>query len=195
MLRLIEKASKAAVKKTHPDAGGSAEDFHKVQRAMTVLRDPLKRDKYDRTGNADDQPENDESQALSMLSQQLAAAVGSDFDPRFKDVVQAIRQNISQGIAGHQAQKASIHKTLKRLEQFKTRLRRKDDKPNSLSRVLEGQEREQNHTLGLLDQAIRVSELALTMAADYVYTVDQQPQQQSGMYSLSDMVRAGIFDR
>ena len=188
----IAKASRAAAKKHHPDKGGNVDEFHKIQRAIAVLRDPTKRDKYDRTGNADDQPQNDESQALALLSQQLAAAVGSDFDPRFNDVVKQIRQNLSQGVAGHQAQKANVEKTIKRLGQFKTRLKRKDDKPNALMRVIEGQTRDQNDLLSKIDTAIRVTELALEMAADYVWTVDQETPQVH-TYTIHDIMRQQGF--
>jgi len=173
----IAAASKAAVKKHHPDKGGKPDDFHTVQRAIAILRDPTKRDKYDRTGNADDQPQNEEAQALAMLSQQLAAAVGADFDPRYKDVVQAMRVNLTQGIAAHQAQRQQTEKTLQRLAQFKKRLSRKDKKPSQLHRVIDGQERDQNDLISKLDAAIRVTELALTMAADYVWAVDESPPQ------------------
>ena len=190
----IAKASRAAAKKHHPDKGGNVDEFHKIQRAIAVLRDPTKRDKYDRTGNADDQPQNDESQALSLLSQQFAAVIGSDFDPRYKDVVKAMRENLTQGAANHQAQRLQTEATLKRLAQFKARIKRKDDKPNALLRILEAQERDQTDLISKIDTAIRVIELALTMAADYVWTVDEQPMQpQVHTYTIHDIMRQQGF--
>ena len=50
---VIKSAFKKKAKLTHPDAGGSEEDFKKINEAYAVLKDPQKRAEYDhfRSGN------------------------------------------------------------------------------------------------------------------------------------------------
>ncbi len=47
----IKKAYRDMAKKKHPDAGGSKEEFQEISRAWMILRDPIKRERYDRTGS------------------------------------------------------------------------------------------------------------------------------------------------
>ncbi|MCB2174287.1 MAG: DnaJ domain-containing protein [Actinomycetales bacterium] len=49
----IARAYRAAVRAAHPDSGGSAEEFHAVQRAWSLLGDPERRAGYDATGAND----------------------------------------------------------------------------------------------------------------------------------------------
>jgi curved DNA-binding protein CbpA len=71
----IRKAYRRKAKRAHPDAGGSAAEFDRARRAMTVLSDPAKRSKYDSTGAFDDEPDNARSTALQiidgLISQQI----------------------------------------------------------------------------------------------------------------------------
>jgi DnaJ family protein A protein 2 len=58
ILNVDKKAAQPAIKKAyfalarveHPDKGGDAEKFKKIQAAYEVLKDPEKREKYDRGG-------------------------------------------------------------------------------------------------------------------------------------------------
>ena len=48
----IHAAYRAAVRRTHPDAGGSASEFEAVQAAYETLRDPAARARLERDGSA-----------------------------------------------------------------------------------------------------------------------------------------------
>jgi curved DNA-binding protein CbpA len=45
----IRSAYKTAAKRSHPDRGGTAEEFESVKRAYECLSDPAQREAYDRT--------------------------------------------------------------------------------------------------------------------------------------------------
>lgn len=49
----IEKTYRKKAMKQHPDHGGDKETFKELTLAYTILKDPEKRDHYDRTGNTD----------------------------------------------------------------------------------------------------------------------------------------------
>ena len=53
----IKKAHRKLVREHHPDKGGDAEKFKKVQEAYEVLSDPQKRENFDRFGTADAPPQ------------------------------------------------------------------------------------------------------------------------------------------
>jgi DnaJ-class molecular chaperone len=48
----IHAAYRAAVRRTHPDAGGSSDAFEDVQEAYEVLHDPAKRSAWDRASSS-----------------------------------------------------------------------------------------------------------------------------------------------
>lgn len=43
----VKSAYRQAVRQAHPDLHGEVEDFHQIQAAYTVLRDPAQRTRYD----------------------------------------------------------------------------------------------------------------------------------------------------
>ena len=55
----IREAYKTLVRKEHPDKGGNAEKFKKIQKAYDILSDDEKRVYYDQTGDSGDQPHNE----------------------------------------------------------------------------------------------------------------------------------------
>lgn len=50
----IKKAYRKKARQTHPDHGGNVEDFHKVQSSYLILSNPKSREKYDETGEIDE---------------------------------------------------------------------------------------------------------------------------------------------
>lgn len=73
----IRKAYRKASKRAHPDAGGTAEKFRKVSKALDVLSDPLRRKDYDETGNIDDKPiNNEQAEIMSAVSAFLDQVLG-----------------------------------------------------------------------------------------------------------------------
>ena len=100
----IKKAYRRKAKSAHPDAGGDRESFERCRRAMLVLSDPVRRDKFDATGTIDpDEPNNSRATALQIIEQHLGAltnkfiALGRSpqFDPRKIDVIAAVKAEIN----------------------------------------------------------------------------------------------------
>ena len=80
----VKAAYRQTVKKAHPDAGGTGEQFREVQKAWLVLSDPARRRKYDQTGVVDDDRPTDQvsramTDAIKLVSSMLGqAAAGFD---------------------------------------------------------------------------------------------------------------------
>jgi curved DNA-binding protein CbpA len=85
----IRKAYRKKAKAAHPDCGGDPGKFHQVSRAVAVLTDPKKRDRFDRTGVVDEDPvDSARAAALGLIESFIAAEVslfvqtGMSVDPR-----------------------------------------------------------------------------------------------------------------
>lgn len=99
--KAIKRGYRVRSKQTHPDAdGGSQEAFERTKLALVVLTDPAKRERYDRTGELeDDEPDNARARAVSILAGRLNALIDGFLtsggeDPRDRDLVAAIRGDI-----------------------------------------------------------------------------------------------------
>lgn len=62
----IKLAYKILAQRSHPDKGGSAEEFKTLQEAYAILKDPNRRETYDRTGEIHE-PDNEEQLILSEV--------------------------------------------------------------------------------------------------------------------------------
>src|ERR1700685_1911923 len=139
----IRSAYRRAARKTHPDAGGTAEEFTKVNRAFGVLVSAERRANFDRTGTIDDDgPDNEQIEIHNMVLQAVLFAVGNG-DVRFTDVIRSAREHcegkmyeVDTEIA---KQKAACADTVGRYETVLKRLRRKKaDGPDMLTDMLHG---------------------------------------------------------
>ena len=102
----IKAAFNKRAKKTHPDKGGSADEFIATRRAMTILSDAGRRAKFDRDGTIDDvAPDNSEQVAIQLIVQVFTTAVsqfveGKGKDPKYFDMVQMARHHIQTALTG-----------------------------------------------------------------------------------------------
>ena len=65
----IKAAYRSKAQRCHPDKGGDPEEFHIIQLAYDVLSDPVKRQRYDETGETETVKEPDpiEQQLLQLF--------------------------------------------------------------------------------------------------------------------------------
>jgi hypothetical protein len=108
----IKTAYRLKSKKAHPDAGGTQEKFEELKLARDILLDPLRRKKYDNTGEIEPTaPDNSMSVVLAVISEKLDQAVitliNNQRDPVHHDLVdmitKAIRgdvQKLTEGVEG-----------------------------------------------------------------------------------------------
>lgn len=139
----IKKAYRKASKRAHPDGGGSAEKFHKVNLALQVLTDPARRKIYDETGKIDEKPaDNAQSELMGTVSA-LLDAVLQNLDQQGIAFEQTdLIQRMKQVAAGRQteihkhrsAMKVGIEKQRKLLKRFK----RRDDGENIMEGLISG---------------------------------------------------------
>lgn len=76
----IRKAYKKKAKETHPDAGGSDEEFKEVSEAYAILIDPDKRRSYDKTGQKPTSANRIVAEAYSLLSMLFSQVIEGAVD-------------------------------------------------------------------------------------------------------------------
>lgn len=171
----IKAAGRRAVKRTHPDAGGNAEEFHQVTRALTVLRDPAKRAKYDETGDAGDtHPEGAlEATAQNILAGAFTAILQQPIDPKRFDVVAQMRTMIKAQQAAATKQMADQEAYIAKLSEMKRRVKRTKRGRNVLLQMVENQIGGAQEGLVRARFQMQVAARAFEMVQEYVYECDQ----------------------
>lgn len=86
----IKKAYRKLASKHHPDRGGNAEEFKKVQEAYEILSDPQKRQMFDQFGTVN--PQTGQGSPFEHFSQ------GSPFDNMFRNMSGRPQRNPDAGI-------------------------------------------------------------------------------------------------
>lgn len=172
----IAAAYRSAARRHHPDAGGNAADFDKVQRAANILRDPAKRAEYDRTGSVDDRVDTALAQAIDLLCNAFSEAIAACRDFGAVDIVQAVRNDLAQKreqIARQREQAVAIRS---RLENALGRLSYRGERSDFIGNMLSGQLRSHDARLAEMDRTTTCIERALEMAQDYAWAMEPEAE-------------------
>ena len=172
----IKRAYKKKAKETHPDNGGTAEQFAKVSRAYLVLSDPIRRAKYDTTGEI---PEvSPESAPLNLLVQFFVTLVtmyanGQGQDPCTTNLIEVARQQFRQEIVNAENQQVKLRRTIKLWEKVAAKFKKHSDKtPDIIKRSMEGQIPPLEQQMRLMDEQIEMSKDAIKLLDGYTFEFD-----------------------
>jgi curved DNA-binding protein CbpA len=177
---VLRSAFRRKAKKTHPDVGGSAEEFAAIEQAYRVLSDPEARARYDATGEVPERaPDNSEAAALGIIGNMLVSIIGSH---NTGDPLAAMRHSLAGNIS--QAQhtigdlQGSVARCEKLLARFKTKHERDPIKGMIGSQIANMRLQIENHR-----QAIVTMERAQTILKDYRFEFEQTPTRQEYDYA------------
>lgn len=203
----IKAAGRKRQKTTHPDAGGDAEAFGRVQTALKVLLDPDRRAHYDRTGEAQtaDPKQAEQQESVSILVQ-LMGELMAQADPAYlnlpKELVIRLKAMIAADKTNLAAKVAQSRRNVEKIEKTLKRLKFKGDGNDMIGDVLRAQlvtiQREAAQGKALAQRRERVLSAALEMAKGYDYTVDGPPPTAMGvgpmgsgpsLHELAEMLR------
>jgi DnaJ-class molecular chaperone len=170
----IKRAYKRKAKETHPDKGGTNEQFAKVSRAYLVLSDPVRRQKYDATG---DIPEVSPVDApLNLLVQFFVTIVsmyanGQGADPCTMDLIKVAREQFRKDILEAENHQVKIRRTIKLWQNVEKRFGSKK-KVDVLKLLLAGQVPPLEAQLRLMDEQIALRKDALKLLDGYTFAFD-----------------------
>lgn len=167
----IKKAYRKRAKETHPDnKGGSQEQFERVNKAMTILKDPEARERYDRTGDTEmHTAQTTEDKARGLLSDIVAGIINGNDDPSSTDLVGFMQAYLGEQIAEHRRKQRELENKKAKAEKMAKRFKRKKPGENLMSRVADGHARALADKLEVIKTIIAVHEAAAKILLDYSF--------------------------
>lgn len=182
----IKRAHRAKARQSHPDAGGSREDFEKVQQAYSILIDPVKRLTYDQTGSIDDKPTDDMQAILTIIQTVIESHIENLGDRiEYSDLLALTRDNFIHGVQAMNKQITATENQIKRYERIKKRIISKA-KINRLADMLQFKIDTMQRAIAGIEDQKRIAEKALVLLVDYSFDTKSempfaQPITQAGV--------------
>lgn len=173
----IKAAHRRAAKRHHPDAGGKREDFERVQRAALILRDPGKRERYDRDGTVEDDAAVDHELqgAVSLMNEVFQAALATSPSLERTNIIGGAKGMLAESMRNVEQQQASERKAKVKFEKAAKRLRHKGKGPNMLGQIIGDQIAACQAMIDRLDMNLAAHKRAAVMLDEYDWAVDSAP--------------------
>lgn len=193
----LRDAYKRSVKINHPDAGGDAEQFHKVQHAYMVLRDPKRREEYDKTGqDPGAEVDNEQAVILTVISQMLEQFVMAGEQVIYSDLIFQMTAKIRNDALEHEKLVANNNRSKVQIERLMKRFKKKSKaSPDLIMLAFTGQLNLIANNERVLAEAKKQRDAVLLALSDYEFAVE--PQQRSAyvpsQYAAHNASFAGFF--
>lgn len=171
----VKSAYRRKAQDAHPDKGGEAEDFQRLNRANEILSDPEKRAKYDATGIVDDAANNTEQAALNLINAMLAQVLQGDGDPLTCDVVAEMKAAIDGELRDAESKKRPLVRAQERIEKMRGRFIAAEG-PGRFDQMLEWHGKQIAAQLSRFETLIAERKRAMEIVSDHTYRFDQSPQ-------------------
>lgn len=177
----VKAAHRRKAKESHPDVpGGSKEEFGKVQRAYVVLSDAARREKYDKTGDGEAEPDIKEAHAREIVAKCMNAAIDASAHVAFnEDIFIGMREHTLKGAIRTIRQTIDSKRSqIAKKENFLAKVKRKKKGGQDLVKeLIGGMIAELHRDIARAEEAITAHERAIEIVAEYEYEFEQQQQQ------------------
>lgn len=133
----IKRAYRKKAKQSHPDAGGTSEEFTRLAHSQLILLDPARRERFDRSGTIDPtEPDNALSRAVSITVGFLASVVQQHVmsggpDPTQVDLIAEASRAFKQNLESFAKERKKIERHADKLAAVEKRLRTRKKTPGS----------------------------------------------------------------
>lgn len=178
----IRKAFRKRSKETHPDVGGASGDFELTRTALLVLKDPRRRDRYDRTGEVDDEfVDNDIANAISQIGKIITIVIEETIAGKGSierhDVLKKAKESLRGAIESAEKGLAAVDIREQAVNKLAERFKRKPDpkKVDGVRLAINGFKSQLDKTREMTRDRIASYKLALEILEEYDYTVDPDP--------------------
>jgi len=185
----IREAYRCKAKTSHPDTGGSVEQFSALATAHDVLLDERRREKYDETGEIEtSKPNNVDVSAIEVIAKKLGLIIHAEQDVTSMDVDALIQQAIRDDIASRKSSIADQKRAIGRVARLRSRAKRKTEGgDNMLLRVLDWHERTTKDLIKKNEDSVVSMKRALEILEGYSFVADTMPP-------ASDEVSSALYD-
>ncbi len=188
----IKRAFRKLAKKHHPDTGdGDMEALAKIQAAYDCLTDPVRRVRYDETG--DSEPDNgvEAAKIANLLCAAFSAGL-ANAGPQFEliDLIANTKAHLSVQIRGQQENIKALQVKIKSARIIMKRLKYRGKGKDVIGESFSGTIRVNEALIEAAEAEIVLIEKARTVAADYIWNIDKPDMfeniRQAGQLFLGD---------
>lgn len=177
----VRAAYRDAAKRTHPDAGGTAEAFNRARRASVVLTDPIKRKTFDDQGTMDDGPDNKRVGAIGVIERFMAEVITgyinggmvAAMDPRHRNLVEEFMAVVASELGDMEVHELNMKKALKFLQDMRDRFECQDV-TDPIGRGLDRQISNVNAQIETIKNGRELRRIALEIISSYKFRHDPQ---------------------
>lgn len=178
----IEAAYRAAAKKTHPDQNQddpeAAEKFALVHKAGQVLRDPVKRARYNASDFRDEQEVPDEEwkkKLVSLFFQVEQTLIGDGVSYKHKNLIGLLKNTITHMNKQLEDNIRETEKYLKIQREVQERIKPPEGSSNWFAALIEGEVRRMHHDILRYKMEIEDNNKMLEEVERYKYTYEEPP--------------------
>jgi len=173
----IKKAYRKSAKENHPDKKGDPDEMQAINRAYAVLKDPDKRDRYDKYGDDGSTTNHDEnSQITSIICELTLSLLRADpvnIQQSLKNVSQEWERNYLSG-------KRSCERDINDMENFKHRIL-KSPENNIVGGFIDSNIDQIKRKLRDIEKDYEIRKKALKILTEqYVYKEKENPMDPQG---------------
>lgn len=169
--QVIRDAWRKAAKTAHPDAGGDAENFARLQTAYDVLKDPVRRRVFDDTGYDPELADPRDLQGVMMLEKLVNDVILDEREPGSFDPVAAMRRKLSDDIVKNRMHILELERHRNRVRQHIDRLGRRPE-TDVLGSMLRARSQSITEAIRKSEDQIGTIERAYAMLEGYSYELE-----------------------
>jgi curved DNA-binding protein CbpA len=173
----IKLAYRKAAKMAHPDSGGDAEQFSRLQAAFELLKDPVRRRVYDDTGYDPQMADAKDLKGLMMIETLVNDFILDEREPGSFDPVAAMRRKLSDDILKSRFHILELERHRARVRKHLDRLGRKPE-TDVLGSMLRARSQSIADAIKQAETQIEAIEQAYTMLEGYSYEMEAVPVMQ-----------------
>lgn len=167
----IRTAYRKAAKAAHPDSGGDAEQFARLQAVYDLLKDPVRRKVYDDTGYDPQLAEPRDLKGLMMLETLVNDFILDEREPGSFDPVAAMRRKLSDDIVKSRFHILELERHRARVRKHLDRLGRRPE-TDVLGSMLRARSRSIAEAIKTTEEQIKTIEQAYEMLEGYSYELE-----------------------
>lgn len=173
----VSRAYRKRAQETHPDKGGTPEQFRRTRSAYMVLADPKRREQYDHTGTIDEpQADNALSEQLVVVHQLLDAALircaQRGADPATVALIAEMKGLSSEAERKLKETRGQVQTHLAMSQKLVGRFSAKEGEPNRMAAMVESRIAAQHATIAKLNHDIAVLQEVRMLLDGYSYRAD-----------------------
>lgn len=172
----VKTAYRKAAKAVHPDSGGDAEQFGKLQACYDLLKDPVRRKVFDDTGYDPQLADPRDLKGLMMLETLVNDMILDEREPGSFDPVAAMRRKLSDDIVKSRFHILELERHRARIRKHMDRLGRRPD-TDVLGSMLRARSQSIAEAIKSAEAQIEAIEQAYTMLQGYAYELEAPPRQ------------------